>query len=136
MLTVRTPPKHQNDPFLPPPGDEVTPQHPHPGYQSQQQTPHPSKPSELNRVQILHVHPKEVKQADRDTRPPSLDNQELISVASRLPPQQPDPLVRQIHGKHGLQDGVRVHAPHQQPRKAPSRDLIEEFMPPAQVVNK
>ena len=68
VFSVRTPPKHQNTPFQPPPGagDEATPPHRHnddhhqPDPQQQQytRTPHPSSAvaaSELNRVQILQV---------------------------------------------------------------------------------
>ena len=65
LFSVRTPPKHQNSPFRPPPGDEVTatPPHHHDKHHQPQlsqqhtHTPHPSAPaaSELNKVQILQV---------------------------------------------------------------------------------
>ena len=129
--TVRTPPKHQNVPFLPPPGEESTPIPPRYGNQ-QSDAPLPSsKPSELNRVQVLHVHSKA---SERDSRQPPSDDKVMINVASRLPPQQPDLVLGQIHERQGREDDVYQQISQQQPRKVPDRGLIDEFMPPARPV--
>ena len=125
-FTVRTPPKHQNTPFLPPPGEETTPIPLCYGNQ-QSDTPLPSsEPSELNRVQVLHVHSKA---SERDSRLPPSDDKGRINVASRLPPQQPDLIMGQIHEKRGREDDTYRQISQQQPRKAPGRGLIDEFMP-------
>ena len=124
---MRTPPKHQNTPFLPPSGEEVTPIPPRYGNQ-QSDTPLPSsKPSELNRVQVLHVHSKA---SERDPQQPPPDDKEMINVAGRMPPQQPDLVLGQIHDRQGREDDVYRQASQQQPRKALGRGLIDEFMPP------
>lgn len=155
LCTVRTPPKQENPPFLPPLGNEATPlihvddNSPH----LDQRPPPLSQPSELNRVQILQVHSSDVKSSEKEAaaRKPLVTDRESLNVhvTSHHPAaQQGNRRREKVNEKRGRQDGGRgkqdegrgQNAHRQQLPgavaavvKEPTRGLLDEFMPPPAV---
>ena len=138
---MRTPPKYENAPFIPPLGNEATPidNKPIQGEDPPPPSSAPSsaQPSELNRVQVLQIHSSDVRSSNKEPQQPKRDDRSSINVAShRVPPQQSDAQVgrrnqkRDRQGGGRGQDGRHGNGQQQQARKAPSRDLIDEFMKP------
>ena len=138
--TVRTPPKYENAPFIPPLGNEATPIDNKPNQGEDPPPPSSAQPSELNRVQVLQIHSSDVQSSDKEPQQPKRDDRSSINVAShRVPPQQSDAQVGRRNQKRDRQGGGRGHdgrhgngqqQQQQQARKVPSRDLIDEFMKP------
>ena len=110
----------------------------------------------LINLSLLQIHSSDSRAPERDSQPlpaqsSTKDHQHqeahIINVASRLPTQQSNAaVVGQARHERGEVRGSRQQQQHhhhhhqlldqQQPRKAgPSRGLIEEFLPPAQVVS-
>ena len=86
---------------------------------------------------MLQVHSSDdrVLAAKKDVHQPPLNDRKVIDVAGGVPPQPSGQVVRQSQDNHGRQEqGRGVRLSQQKPKKAPRRGLIDDFMPPAQVV--